>query len=239
MARKQKILSKEIIGKSSTKKRVSQVSLHGTLKHETMFPSLRTLKSAKLQGKRVLLRVDYNVPLKGGVVKNAYRIEKSLPTIAYILSQKPKQLVLISHLGRPKSFDHTYSLAPVVKVLSRLLKRKVALVGTLEYAEFVHMPQFTSPIVLLENLRFDEGEKHNTISFSKNLAQFGDVFINDAFGTAHRKHASNYGVTRYLPAFAGLLFEQEVKFLSAAVKPKRPFICVVGFAKNIRQNWSC
>jgi phosphoglycerate kinase len=194
---------------------------------------LNSVSSAKLTGKRVIIRCDLNVPLKDGKITSDYRITKSLETIQYVLSKKPKQIVLLSHLGRPKVIDSKFSLAPVAKALSVKLKQKVALLPSLLYADFVASSTSIqkAQIVLLENLRFNDGEKHNDSKFAQNLAQFGDVYVNDAFGTAHRKHASNNAIARYLPSYAGLLFAKEVLYLSQASNPQKPFVCVVGFSK--------
>jgi phosphoglycerate kinase len=233
-SRSKNVKSKKTLLSSNASSKRAKRSVHKkfTSKSSQLKSSkLKVISSAKITGKRVLLCCDFNVPLKDGKIQNDYRILQSLPTIKYILSQKPKQLVLISHLGRPKGVDLAFSLKPVALDLSKKLKVKVSLSPTLIYSEFSSLAVSKSPVVLLENLRFSDGEQDNDLKFAKNLSEFADIYVNDGFGTAHRKQASNFGVTKYLPSYAGLLLANEVKYLDMALKPKRPFVCVVGFSK--------
>ncbi len=194
-------------------------------------PSILTIRSQQLKNKRVLLRCDLNVPIKNGKITNQYRLQKSLDTINHLLSKGVTQIVIISHLGRPKSNDPAYSLKPVAKALAKQLGKPVGFCPSLEYDEFISQGFESHQVVLLENLRFESREKENKLSFAKNLACFGDIYVNDAFGTAHRKHCSNNAIVTLLPSYAGLLFEREVIYLSQTITPKRPFVCIIGFAK--------
>jgi phosphoglycerate kinase len=195
----------------------------------------QTIRDIDLSGKRVLVRVDFNVPLDGETVTSDKRIRAALPTLQYILEQKPRALVLLSHLGRPKDApDPKYSLAPVVPVLSELLGQPVAFaedcIGPVADEAVANLPE--GGVILLENTRFHVGEKKNDAEVSQQLAKHGDVFVNDAFGSAHRAHASTVGVTEYLPAVAGFLMEKEIDYLATAVEtPERPFIAILGGAK--------
>lgn len=196
----------------------------------------KTLEDIQVSGKKVLVRVDFNVPLdKEHNITDDTRIRASLPTIKYLLDHKAK-VILMSHLGRPKGtgFEQDFSMAPVAKRLSELLGKDVAaakdviddsakeLVGKVKEGE----------VVLLENLRFHKAETKNDPDFAKALAAFGDVYVNDAFGTAHRAHASTEGVTHYLPAVAGYLIKKELEILGKALNnPDRPFIAILGGAK--------
>lgn len=189
---------------------------------------MKTIKQLKLTGKRVFIRCDFNVPLKNGKVKDNYRILNALPTITYVLKQKPQQIILASHLGRPEPGSvhnvQEYSLAPVAKELSKQLKRRV------ELHTIIDAP--TNPkqkIVLLENLRFYEGEKKGIVTFAKTLAKHADVYIDDAFGTAHRKDASVYTLPKLLPHAGGLLLEKEVKHVH--LHHKKPIVAIFGAAK--------
>ncbi|MDD4762576.1 MAG: phosphoglycerate kinase, partial [Sphaerochaetaceae bacterium] len=196
---------------------------------------LRTLKDVDLTGKRVLIRVDFNVPLKDGVVTDDTRIVGALPTVRHILEQKGTSLVVMSHFGRPKGKkDPAFSMAPIAKKFGELLGRPVQLasdvigeavskeVGALKSGE----------VLLLENVRFYKEEEANDPEFSKSLAAFGDVYVNDAFGTAHRAHASTEGVSHYLPSVAGLLIEKEVKFFAPLLEsPDKPFVAIIGGSK--------
>ncbi|MCF7798347.1 phosphoglycerate kinase [Candidatus Woesearchaeota archaeon] len=189
---------------------------------------MKTIKQLKLTGKRVFIRCDFNVPLKNGKVTDNYRLLNALLTIKYVLKQKPQQIILASHLGRPDSKSRTnlaeFSLAPVAKELSKLLKR------TIELHPIIDAP--TNPkqkIVLLENLRFYDGEKKGDIKFAKQLAKHADVYIDDAFGTMHRKDASVYALPKLLPHAAGLLVEQEIK--NVHLNHKKPLVAIFGAAK--------
>ncbi len=194
----------------------------------------KTLKDMDLKGKRVLVRVDFNVPIKDGKVTDDTRIKAALPTIEYLLGEGAS-LVLCSHLGRPKGEpDPQYSLAPVAKYLDGLVDAKVKFVEDCvgpKAKEAVEALK-TGEILVLENTRFHAGEKKNDPAMAKELASFGEVFVNDAFGTAHRAHASNVGVAEFAPAVAGFLLEKEIEYLDQAIEnPKKPFVAILGGAK--------
>ncbi|HWQ51368.1 MAG TPA: phosphoglycerate kinase [Terriglobales bacterium] len=184
----------------------------------------KTVRDIDVAGKRVLLRCDLNVPLEGGAVADDTRLTASLPTIRYLLEQGAS-VVLCSHLGRPKGApDPKYSLAPVAEKLSELLGRPVPLITEYEQAG--------GDICLLENLRFYPGEEKNDPEFAKRLAGLADIYVNDAFGSAHRAHASTAGVAGFLPAVCGFLIEKELSVMGGALRdPRRPFIAVLGGAK--------
>ena len=194
----------------------------------------KTVRDIDLRNKRVLVRVDFNVPLKEGKITDDTRITAALPTLRYILDQKGATLILMSHLGRPKKPDKENSLAPVAARLSELLGRKVTLapdcVGP--QAEAAVKAMKPGDVVLLENVRFHPEEEKNDAAFARQLASLGDVYVNDAFGTAHRAHASTEGVAKILPGVAGFLMEKEIKFLGGVFEnPARPFVAVIGGAK--------
>ena len=196
----------------------------------------KTVKDIALKGKRVLMRVDFNVPLDENLkVTSDKRIRASVPTIKYILEQGGR-LILMSHLGRPKGEKNPkFSLQPCVPVLSALIGKKVQFVddciGEKVKAQVDSLA--AGEVLILENLRFYKEEEKNDPEFSKKLAALGDVYVNDAFGTAHRAHASTEGVTRYVKAaVSGFLMEKEIMYLDGAVRsPKRPFVAVLGGAK--------
>jgi phosphoglycerate kinase len=195
----------------------------------------KTVQQLDCAGKRVLMRVDFNVPVKDGEVADATRIEAALPTIRYLL-QKRARLVLLSHLGRPKGGpEPKYSLKPVRERLERLLRQPVAwtddCVGDAAIAASRSLTD--SQVLLCENVRFHAEEEKNDPVFAASLAKLGDCYVNDAFGTAHRAHASTEGVTRVLrPAVAGFLMQQELDYLGRALEqPARPFVAVLGGAK--------
>jgi phosphoglycerate kinase len=194
----------------------------------------KTVRDIDVKKKKVLVRVDFNVPLKDGKVTDDTRIRASLPTLQYLLD-KGAALILASHLGRPKGGpDPKYSLAPAAARLSELLGRPVKLVpdcvGTVaEEAAAVITP---GEVVLLENVRFHPEEEKNDPTFAKKLSVLADIYVNDAFGSAHRAHASTEGVAHYLPAVAGFLMEKEIEYLGQAVEnPKHPYIAILGGAK--------
>jgi phosphoglycerate kinase len=194
----------------------------------------QTIDQLDANGKTVLVRCDFNVPLDGDRITDDRRIVASLPTIKRLLDQGAK-VVLCSHLGRPKGGpEPKYSLAPVAKRLSELLGQNVALapdcVGDEVRAKVNALK--SGQVLLLENVRFHTEEEKNDESFAKELASLAEVYVNDAFGTAHRAHASTEGVAHHLPAYAGYLIEKELKFLGDALEnPKRPFVAVLGGAK--------
>ncbi|MEJ5338771.1 MAG: phosphoglycerate kinase [Aquificaceae bacterium] len=195
----------------------------------------KTLRDVDLRGKRVLVRVDFNVPMDElGNIEDDTRIRASLPTIDYLLDARAK-IILMSHLGRPKGRDEKLSLAPVAKRLSRYLNREVKVlpdcVGEEVEREVFSMKE--GEVVLLENLRFHEGESKGSEEFAKNLARLGEVYVSDAFGTCHRKHASVYLVPQLLkPAVMGFLLEKEIGYFEKAmVNPQRPVVAIIGGAK--------
>ncbi len=194
-----------------------------------------TVEDLELAGKRVLMRVDFNVPLENGKVTNNKRIQAALPTIRYVLEQHGK-LILMSHLGRPKGKRITeMSLAPCAKVLEELLGKNVAFVNDCigETVNNAVKNLMEGQVLLLENLRYYEEETKNELGFAKKLAGLGDVYINDAFGTAHRAHASTDGVTRYMDqCAAGYLLMKELDYLGRIDEnPEKPFVAILGGAK--------
>lgn len=194
----------------------------------------KTLKDLDLIGKRVLVRVDFNVPLEAGAITDDTRIRGALPTIKY-LQQQNARVILVSHLGRPKGqVNEEYSLAPVAEKLRELLGQPVSLtkeiVGPAAQAEVAKLEP--GQVLLLENIRFLPGEESNDPELAQELALLADVFVNDAFGTAHRAHASTAGIANYLPAVAGLLLEKELEIMGKALAiPERPFVAILGGAK--------
>ena len=196
----------------------------------------KTVRDIDLTGKRVLVRVDFNVPInEDGQVTDDTRIRAAIPTLKYILDQKPRYVALMSHLSRPKDApDPKYSLKPVVPVLADLLGVEVAFaedsVGEVAQRAAESVPE--GGVLLLENTRFHKEEKKNDEAYARQLARLGDVYVNDAFGSAHRAHASTEGVARFLPAVAGFLMEKELNYLANAIaQPERPFIAILGGAK--------
>ena len=200
--------------------------------------SLSSIK--KLSGKRVLVRVDFNVPLKNGKIKEIYKIEKSLPTINYLLRKKAK-VILVSHLGRPKGADKSLSLRPIGKKLGQLLRRNISFISINEkFSENSELKKLVSSIgklapgsvALIENIRFIKGEDDNDKQTAKALASLADIFVLDGFAVAHRNAASVSGVARYLPSFAGLLMESEMQGLNRVlIKPAKPYVVILGGAK--------
>ena len=193
----------------------------------------KTVRDVDLKGKRVLMRADFNVPLEDGKITDDTRIRAALPTIKYILEQGAS-LILMSHLGRPKGPDPALSLKPVAARLSELLGREVKMAPDCVGDEVKAMAEALKPgdVLLLENTRFHKGESKNDPEFAAQLAALGEIFVNDAFGTAHRSHASNVGVSQHLPAVAGFLIEKEIEFLSKATEnPEHPYVVILGGAK--------
>jgi 3-phosphoglycerate kinase len=218
-----------------------------------------TVRDLDFRGKRVLMRVDFNVPLKNGVIQDDIRMRAALPTITYILDRKPKYLVLMSHLGDPKKdtqkakekaekdgkpFDEAkyiegkHKMKPVVEHLSQLLNRPVKLAPAAIGPETKAMVDALKDgeVLMLENTRFHKEETSKEAAdrerMAKELAAYGDVYVNDAFGTAHRPHASTETVAHYLPAAAGFLMERELTYLAKATEnPAKPFVAVLGGAK--------
>jgi len=197
--------------------------------------AVRTFKDIDITGKRVLVRVDFNVPIKDGKVTDDTRIEGAIPTIEHILSTRGTRLILMSHLGRPKGKNNPdMSLAPVARRLGELLGKPVIMASDCvgPAVEKLIGEMAAGQIVLLENLRFHPEEEANDAAFAKQLAAFADVYVSDAFGTVHRAHASTEGVTKYLPSVAGYLIEKEMKFFEPLLKnPAKPFVAIIGGAK--------
>lgn len=194
------------------------------------------LKQLDVQGKRVLVRVDFNVPVKDGKVTDVTRIEAARPTIDYLLD-KGAAVILMSHRGRPKgTYDEAFSMEPVLKAAEKVLDHKIIPMfsGAVVDENVLRMARELKPgeIGLLENLRFRNEEKKNDDTFADELASLADCYVNDAFGTAHRAHASNVGIVKKLPAALGFLMGKEVRVLSDLIeKPKRPFMAILGGAK--------
>lgn len=195
---------------------------------------LKTLQDAEVQGKTVLLRVDYNVPLENGKITNDTRIKESLPTIQYLLKEGAK-LIIMSHLGRPKGeVKEELRLNPIAERLSTLIKHPVIKVDNCigEEVEQAISALNAGDILMLENTRFHKEEKKNEFMFSKTLAGYADIFVSDAFGTVHRAHASTVGVAEHIPAYAGFLIEKEIEALSLLLhNPEKPLVLVMGGAK--------
>lgn len=194
----------------------------------------KTVKDIDVQGKRVLVRVDFNVPLADGEVADDTRIQAALPTIHYLLDQGAA-VILASHLGRPKGeVREDLRMNPVTRRLSQLLGQEVLKVDDSigPEVEAAAVKLKSGQVLLLENLRFHKEETENDPAFAARLAALADIYVNDAFGAAHRAHASVSGVTAYLPAVAGFLMEKELNFLGAALeRPEHPFVAILGGAK--------
>lgn len=195
---------------------------------------LHTVKEADLKGKRVVIRVDFNCPVKNGVVTDPTRIKAALPTINYILSEGAS-LVIMTHFGRPKGEKKPeFSLLPVKNEFEKLLGRPVLLAPDVLGKEVEDMVKALKPgeVLMLENVRFYKEEEKNDPEYAKALASYGDVYVNDAFGTAHRAHASTEGVSHYLPSYAGFLIEKEVKYMAPLLEnPEHPFVAIIGGSK--------
>ena len=197
--------------------------------------SKKTVRDIDLKDKKVLVRCDFNVPMdENQNITDNTRIVAALPTIKYLLEQNCK-ITLCSHLGRPKGeFKKEFSLVPVAKELSKLLNKEIIMAKDVIGEDAVSKANNlkNGEILLLENLRFHREETDNDPEFSKKLSNYGEIFVNDAFGTAHRAHASTEGVTHYLPAVSGFLIEKELKFLDEALQnPERPFMAILGGSK--------
>jgi phosphoglycerate kinase len=194
----------------------------------------KTIRDIEVQGKRVLVRVDFNVPLKNGVVTDDTRIRAALPTLNYLL-EHGAALVLCSHLGRPKNkVVPELRMDPVAARLAELLGRPVKKLDDCIGPEVEAAAKAARPgdVIMLENTRFHAEEEANDLGFARQLAALADVYVNDAFGTAHRAHASTEGVARYLPAVAGFLMEKELEFLGQATEnPAHPYVAILGGAK--------
>lgn len=197
--------------------------------------SIKTIDELDARGKRVLVRVDFNVPVSDGVVTDDTRIKAALPTIEKLVGDGAR-VILMSHLGRPsgEGFEEKFSLRPAALRLAELLGKPVAFakdtVGEDAQGKVAALRE--GDVLLLENLRFDKREKKNDPAFCEELAKLGDAYVNDAFGTAHRAHASTAGVAALLPAYAGYLMQREVSTLTGMLEnPKRPFVAILGGSK--------
>ncbi|MFL7870763.1 MAG: phosphoglycerate kinase [Anaerolineales bacterium] len=194
----------------------------------------KTIRDIDVKDKRVLVRVDFNVPVKEGVVGDDTRIRAALPTINYLL-ENGAALILCSHLGRPKGeVKPEFSLRPVAEYLGKLIDKPVAFAEDCIGPKAEDAAKALKPgdVLLLENTRFHAGETKNDPEIAKQLASLADVYVNDAFGSAHRAHASTEGVAQFLPAVAGFLLEKEIKYLGQAVaNPEKPFVAILGGAK--------
>ncbi len=194
----------------------------------------KSIRDVELAGKRVFCRVDFNVPMQDGVITDDTRIRAALPTIQYLIEAKAK-VILASHFGRPKGqVVEEMRLTPVAAHLSQLLGKPVKKlddsVGPEVEAAVAAMQD--GDVILLENVRFHAGEEKNDPALAERFAKLADLFVNDAFGAAHRAHASTAGIAQYIPAVAGLLMEKEIEFLGGALsRPERPFVAIVGGAK--------
>ncbi len=192
-----------------------------------------TVRDVDVRGRRVLVRVDFNVPIADGKVTDDTRIRATLPTLQYLLDQGAA-LIVMSHLGRPKKPDPAFSLRPVAERLSELLGRPVQMAPDCVGPEVEAMAAALQPgqVLLLENLRFHPEEEKNDPEFASRLARLGDLCVNDAFGAAHRAHASVEAIARFIPVVAGFLMEKEIRYLSQALtNPGRPFVAILGGAK--------
>jgi len=195
----------------------------------------KTIEDIEVAGKRVLVRCDFNVPLKNGVITSDERIVGALPTIEYLIKNNAK-IILCSHLGRPAGtgYEADFSLAPVAKYLAGLLGKEVKMATDIvgESAKSLAAGLKDGDVMMIENVRFDKKETKNDPEFSKELASLAEVYVNDAFGSAHRAHSSTAGVTAYLPAVCGFLIQKEIKYIGGALEnPKRPFVAILGGAK--------
>jgi phosphoglycerate kinase len=194
----------------------------------------KTVKDIDLKNKLVLMRVDFNVPMADGKVTDDKRVKAALPTIKYVLEQGAS-LMLMSHLGRPKGgADPEFSLRAASEALAALLGKPVQMAPDCVGAEVEKMVKALKPgdVLMLENTRFHKGEEKNDLELAKQMAALGEVYVNDAFGSAHRAHSSTEGITHFLPAVSGFLMEQELEYLGRAVaNPEHPYIAILGGAK--------
>ncbi|QAT43221.1 phosphoglycerate kinase [Aminipila luticellarii] len=196
----------------------------------------KTVRDIEVSGRTVIVRCDFNVPMQDGAITDDIRITSAMPTIKYLI-EKGAKVILMSHLGRPEgTADMKYTLNPVAERLGQLLNKDICFISTPEVVNEEVKEKAGSlkagEVMLLENVRFRKEETKNGTEFSKELAGLADIFVNDAFGTAHRAHSSTAGIADYLPAVSGFLIEKEVQFLGNAVEnPERPFVAIMGGAK--------
>lgn len=200
-----------------------------------LMANIKSIDEANVKGKKVLVRVDFNTPVKDGVVSDDTRIRAALPTIEKLIGDGGR-LILVSHRGRPagEGFEEEFSLGPAARRLQELLGKDIVLCRELigPIAKETVDAMEDGDIVLLENIRFDKREKKNDPEFASELAELADIYVNDAFGTAHRAHASTAGVAEHLPSYAGYLMNKEVETLTSMLDdPKRPFVAILGGSK--------
>ncbi len=196
--------------------------------------NVKSVREIDIKDKRVLIRVDFNVPMDSELnISDDTRIREAIPTINYCIDNGAKSIILVSHLGRPKGRSEEFSLKAILKRLERLLAKDVVFVDSLDNAKITLNTLVDGSILLLENIRFYEGEEKNDSELSKQLADLCDVYVNDAFGTSHRKHASTYGVAQYAKEkVAGLLLKKEIDSFGIALSnPLRPLLLIVGGSK--------
>ncbi|PAF49179.1 phosphoglycerate kinase [Helicobacter sp. 12S02232-10] len=200
----------------------------------TLMQQTKSIRDVNITGKKILIRVDFNVPMdKDFNISDDTRIREALPTINYCIDNNPQSIILVSHLGRPKEKNLEFSLKHILKRLERLLDKNVAFADSIESA---HVLQNTLPkggVILLENIRFYEGEEKNSKELSQDLANLCDIYVNDAFGTSHRAHSSTYGVAEFTKErVAGLLLKKEIdSFAKALANPLKPVLLIVGGSK--------
>lgn len=191
---------------------------------EQILPTVKDIKN--LKGKRVVLRLDFNVPIRNGKIVETMRIDRAMPTVEYLIKKKAR-IIILSHIGK----DASSSLKPIVRYLSKKINVGFVPDFRTEEAHAVVDGLAEGGVIVFENLRLDEREEENNPEFAKYLASFGDVYVNDAFAVSHRAHASVVGITKFLPSYVGFLIEDEIKHLSLALKPKHPFLFILGGAK--------
>lgn len=196
--------------------------------------NVKSLKDVNIENKRLLIRVDFNVPMDSDFnISDDARIREAIPTINYCIDNGAEHIILVSHLGRPKGKDYKYSLKHIIKRLERLLDKSVVFIERIENLPSIISTLDSKSIILLENIRYYEGEEKNDEGLSRQLADICDIFINDAFGTSHRKHSSTYGIARFAKEkVAGLLLKKEIdSFSKALASPIKPVLLIVGGSK--------
>lgn len=198
----------------------------------------KTIKDMDIKGMRVLVRVDFNVPIENGVIEDDRKMKETIPTIKYLADNNAK-VILVSHLGRPKGFDESLRMNPIAKRLEELMKKEGYKNKVMKTNHCINSEVKSNvakmnfgDILMLENVRFYPEEEKNDVGFAKKLSENADIYVNDAFGTSHRAHASTEGVAKFLPAVAGFLIEKELNYLGKALaNPEKPLIAIVGGAK--------